>query len=223
MIERVISGGQTGADQAGLAVARRLGIPTGGCMPKGWLTEAGPRPDLGIVYGLQETKSAAYSERTERNVLASDGTVVFGDDRSRGSMLTARLCGQHGKPCLVVSLDSDSVEAADTLRAWIAEHRVKTLNVAGNRAGQAPGIVAFVTTVLEQALGTERAGSFAGRHVCPHRAPSGSALRARLAPRLAAAFGLLSFARPWPSRRRYVRQGRARRFSSPVQRSMWRR
>jgi hypothetical protein len=35
MLERVISGGQTGADQAGLAAAKRLGVPTGGFMPKG--------------------------------------------------------------------------------------------------------------------------------------------------------------------------------------------
>ena len=75
MIERVISGGQTGADQAGLAVAKRLGVPTGGYLPKGWLTEAGPRPDLGATYGLEEAETAAYPERTERNVLASDGTV----------------------------------------------------------------------------------------------------------------------------------------------------
>jgi hypothetical protein len=30
--ERVVSGGQTGADQAGLIAARRFGIPTGGWM-----------------------------------------------------------------------------------------------------------------------------------------------------------------------------------------------
>ena len=156
MIERLISGGQTGADQAGLAVAKCLGIPTGGYAPKGWLTEAGPCPDLGASYGLKEADTAAYPERTERNVLASNGTVVFGDDRSRGSMLTARLCGRHGRPCLMVPLHSDPVEAADKLRAWIAGHRVKTLNVAGNRASQAPDIVAFVTTLLERALGTGR-------------------------------------------------------------------
>ena len=98
MIERIISGGQTGADQAGLAVAKRLGISTGGYMPKGWLTEAGPRPDLGATYGLEEAETAAYPERTERNVLASDGTVVFGDARSRGSMLTARLCSGTASP-----------------------------------------------------------------------------------------------------------------------------
>ena len=130
-----------------------LGISTGGYMPKGWLTEAGPRPDLGATYGLEEAETAAYPERTERNVLASDGTVVFGDARSRGSMLTARLCRRHGKPCLMVPLDSDPVDAASRLRAWIAEHDVRTLNVAGNRASQAPGIAAFVTAVLERALG----------------------------------------------------------------------
>jgi hypothetical protein len=127
MIERVISGGQTGADQAGLVVAKRLGIPTGGCMPKGWPTEAGPRPGLGVAYGLEEADTAAYPGRTERNVLASDGTVVFGDARSRGSMLTARLCRRHAKPCLLVPLGSDPIGAAGMLRAWIGEHGVRTL------------------------------------------------------------------------------------------------
>ena len=53
----------------------------------------------------------------------------------------------------MVPLDSDPVDAAGRLRAWIAEHDVRTLNVAGNRASQAPGIAAFVTAVLERALG----------------------------------------------------------------------
>ena len=66
MIKRIISGGQTGADQAGLSVAKRLGIPTGGFVPKGFLTEAGPRPDLAAEYGLEETATVAYPERTER-------------------------------------------------------------------------------------------------------------------------------------------------------------
>ena len=43
--------------------------------------------------------------------------------------------------------------AADRLRVWLTEYRIKTLNVAGNRASQAPGIGAFVTAVLERALG----------------------------------------------------------------------
>ena len=119
MIKRVISGGQTGADQAGLAVAKRLGIPTGGFVPKGFLTEAGPRPDLAAEYGLEETDTSAYPERTERNVRPADGTVVFGDARSRGSMLTARLCRRHGKPCRTIPLDAAPDQAARQLRAWL--------------------------------------------------------------------------------------------------------
>ncbi len=65
-------------------------------MPKRWLTETGPRPNLAMTYGLEEADTTAYPERTQRNVLSSDGTVVFGDARSRGSMRTARLCRKHG-------------------------------------------------------------------------------------------------------------------------------
>ena len=54
-VTKIISGGQTGADQAGLAAAKRLGIPTGGFFSKGFLTEAGPRPDLAAEYRLEET------------------------------------------------------------------------------------------------------------------------------------------------------------------------
>jgi hypothetical protein len=61
---------------------------------------------LAELYGLAETATAAYAERTERNVLASDGTIVFGDRRSPGSMLTARLCRQHGKPYRMVPLEN---------------------------------------------------------------------------------------------------------------------
>jgi hypothetical protein len=40
VIERVVTGGQTGADQGGLRAARAAGIATGGWAPQGWLTES---------------------------------------------------------------------------------------------------------------------------------------------------------------------------------------
>ena len=46
MIKKIISGGQTGADQIGLEVALSLGIPTGGTAPKGFITETGPNYKL---------------------------------------------------------------------------------------------------------------------------------------------------------------------------------
>ena len=39
MVKKIISGGQTGVDQAALDVAIKLGISHGGWIPKGRLTE----------------------------------------------------------------------------------------------------------------------------------------------------------------------------------------
>jgi hypothetical protein len=58
MIERVISGGQTGADQAGWRAARAYGIPTGGWMPLGFLTETGPRPEFTELDGATQLETA---------------------------------------------------------------------------------------------------------------------------------------------------------------------
>jgi hypothetical protein len=51
MLERVISGGQTGVDQAALRVAKAIGLATGGWAPLGWETEDGPASWL-AGYGL---------------------------------------------------------------------------------------------------------------------------------------------------------------------------
>ena len=76
--EKVISGGQTRADQAGLIAAARFGIATGGWMPKGCRTLAGPNPELAARFGLREHPSEDYPPRTELNVLRSSGTLWFG-------------------------------------------------------------------------------------------------------------------------------------------------
>jgi hypothetical protein len=54
MLDEIVTGGQTGADQADWRVARAFGIPTGGSMPKGYLTEDGPRPEFAALYGAVE-------------------------------------------------------------------------------------------------------------------------------------------------------------------------
>ena len=79
MIKKIISGGQTGADRAALDTAIKIGIPQGGWIPKGRITEEGPLPDK---YQLQEMSSDSYPERTEQNVIDSDGTLII----SRGPL-----------------------------------------------------------------------------------------------------------------------------------------
>ena len=72
MIKKIISGGQTGADRAALDVAIELGIPHGGWVPKGRMAEDGRLPGN---YRLSETSTIDYNQRTELNVIDSEGTL----------------------------------------------------------------------------------------------------------------------------------------------------
>ena len=74
MLKKIISGGQTGADRAALDAAIRLGIPHGGWIPKGRIAEDGP---LAATYRLREMPTGGYAERTEKNVMDSDGTLII--------------------------------------------------------------------------------------------------------------------------------------------------
>jgi Circularly permutated YpsA SLOG family len=72
MITLVISGGQTGADQAGWRAAQACDIPTGGWMPLHFMTENGPDGSLGRlnVAGNPESKNPGIGARVERFLIA---------------------------------------------------------------------------------------------------------------------------------------------------------
>jgi len=52
LVDRVISGGQTGADIAGLKAAKAFGIPTGGYMTSGFRTLDGYKPEYHREYNV---------------------------------------------------------------------------------------------------------------------------------------------------------------------------
>lgn len=96
MITKIISGGQTGADQAALDFAIENDILHGGWIPKGRKTEDGV---LSEKYRLEEMPTASYPKRTEKNILDSDGTIIFSCGKlTGGSALTWKLAKQHDKP-----------------------------------------------------------------------------------------------------------------------------
>ncbi len=133
---RVISGGQTGVDRAALDAAMAAGIPVGGWCPKGRRAEDGP---IDPHYPLTETESADYRERTERNVRDADATLILSPRPLTGGTLeTARACKRWNRPFLVV--DPKAPDAAGRIREWLARIRPKTLNIAGPRESQQPGI-----------------------------------------------------------------------------------
>ena len=57
LLEKVISGGQKGADKAGIEAAWFYGIPTGGVAPAGFMTANGPDLSLRDQYGLIELEN----------------------------------------------------------------------------------------------------------------------------------------------------------------------
>lgn len=139
MIKKIISGGQTGADRAALDAAIALGIPHGGWVPRGRAAEDGRLPDK---YELQEMPSKSYPERTEQNVIDSDGTIIISHgDLTGGSALTMRLAKEHNRPCAHIDLDKVSItEAVKFISSWLVLFKIETLNVAGSRASKHPEI-----------------------------------------------------------------------------------
>ncbi len=143
----IISGGQTGADQAALDAAIFLRIPHGGWICSGRKTEAGPLPDK---YLLKEIESPRYRDRTEKNILAADGTLIFCfGPPTGGSALTEALAIRHDRPCLRLDLDViTETQAATALLSWLHEQKIRILNVAGPRASNEPRIHGVVYSIL---------------------------------------------------------------------------
>lgn len=156
MVTRVISGGQDGADVAGLRAAAFLGLETGGWMPAGYRTVRGPRKDRAEEYGLACTVEDTYPPRTKLNVLTSDATVRLAwDFNSPGERATLREIMRAGRPSFDVHLTRHpdglitAAEAPAVLQAWLAAPSIRTLNVAGNASYW---IEEFVTDYLITAL-----------------------------------------------------------------------
>ena len=150
MIEKLVSGGQTGVDRAALDIALKLGVPCGGWCPLGRRAEDGP---LKETYPLQETPSSDYVQRTRWNVRDSDGTMVlYRGSLSGGSALTVELAKEHNKPCLVIDLREDSLP--EKLLDWLKRYKIRTLNVAGTRESGSPGIYDEACRFLEEAFST---------------------------------------------------------------------
>lgn len=144
---RIISGGQSGADRAALDAAIRLGIPHGGWLPRGRKAEDGPLP---ARYRLKETDSDRYRDRTEKNIVDSDGTLIisFGP-LTGGSALTESLALRHDRPCLTIDLEEVSrADAVIAVEKWFKRFAIRTLNVAGPRASNEPRIYEAVLALL---------------------------------------------------------------------------
>lgn len=163
-ILKIFSGGQTCADRGGLEAALRCGVPHGGWCPKGRKAEDGRIP---ARYTLRETDTENYPQRTERNIVDSDATLVFTRGApAGGSLLTLELAKRYGKPWYMVDLTRGSQEEhVAGIVAWLQGKAAAAegsfcgqppdkcvLNVAGSRESENPGIEGAVTAMMIEVL-----------------------------------------------------------------------
>jgi len=130
MLIKVISGGQTGADEAGLYVAKNFGIRTGGFAPKYYKTKDGPNLLLKTKYGLFESEGG-YKTRTWQNVSNSDGTIRLAMSfNTPGEVCTLNAITSYKKPHFNVDLRSPPrpIQCCE----WLIMNDIEVINIAGN-------------------------------------------------------------------------------------------
>jgi hypothetical protein len=119
MLRKIISGGQTGADRAGLDFAIETGLEHGGYVPRDWKAEDGRIDDR---YNLIELSTTSYPARTRRNIEESDGTVILSLEPrlNGGTKLTRGLADNLGKPVLqIYDIRKERIFNPDSLRLEI--------------------------------------------------------------------------------------------------------
>jgi hypothetical protein len=155
----VVSGGQTGVDQAALRAARACGLEIGGWCPPGRESEAGVIPaDLPLRETPVERSSGApevpRSLRTEWNVRDSDATLILRPAGSRGgdpgTDWAARCALRYGRPLLICDPGDPAATAA--VSRWLGESSIRRLSVGGPSESAAPGIGRLAYSFLVKVL-----------------------------------------------------------------------
>jgi len=149
MVKKIISGGQTGVDRAVLDAAMELGISTGGWCCAGRSGMDGSIPEK--YNTLQEAESSDYSVVTDWNIRDSDATLILNlGPLTRDSKLCYDFAEDYKKPYLVCRFDAAiSLPKVDERLKKIAP---KTLNIAGPREEERPGIYEMSHGFLIQLL-----------------------------------------------------------------------
>ncbi len=125
------------ARRTALDFAIKNGYTHGGGRPRGREAEVCLIPPK---YQLAELVDGCYRQRTRRNVQDSDGTLIINlGELEGGSLATQVFAQKQGKPHLLVPLDAGVTEVAvANVLAWLREHAVTVLNVAGPARASVP-------------------------------------------------------------------------------------
>lgn len=155
VVSRIVSGGQSGADRAALDFAISRGVDYSGWCPAGGWAEDFPKPPglLSAYPNLVETLTADPRERTALNVRDSDATLIVSPGakliESPGTTYTANVARRLRRPLHIADLSAS--DAVDRALAWLAARApIHTLNIAGPRESEHPGVYALTITLLQK-------------------------------------------------------------------------
>lgn len=151
MMRKIISSGRTGVELAALDVAIKLGLPHGGWAQRGMRNEDGP---IQAHYGLQEAVALGFKKAMEKNILESDGTLLF--TRGKKSVETrfaVETALKHQRQLLHVDLSQHSAfEAASLVSSWASMNHVLIAFVTGPVTSHDAAIYQQVMKILETAF-----------------------------------------------------------------------
>ena len=149
---KIVSGGQTGVDQAALRAGEAFGLELGGWCPPGRIGESGQIPERFPVRDTPQERSSHAPEiprslRTEWNVRDSDATLVLRllvpiqqPRHDPGTRWTFECTVIYGKPLLVCDPNDPDGAGARMVHHWLETLGVRILNVAGPAESTQPGI-----------------------------------------------------------------------------------
>jgi len=126
----IISGGQTGADLAGLRIAKDLNFKTSGWAPKDFMTSDGPQKSLHESYNLKES-SSSYKGRTWENVRDSNATIRLAVNfETPGEKCTMDAINHFKKPW--IDIDLLNPKEIQEVIEFLVLVKPSILNIAGN-------------------------------------------------------------------------------------------
>ncbi len=162
MLQKIVSGGQTGVDRAALDAAMALDYEYGGWCPKGRLDENGTIPEkykcLKEISGEFKTDKENYDARTKKNIEDSDATLILVPliplpaKIKDGTLLTISYAKKQLKPYLIVDLSKPIHLNSESIKSWMKENGINILNIGGPRELTCPGIYQATLRLLKFTL-----------------------------------------------------------------------
>lgn len=139
MIQKIISGGQSGADLLAIDWAVKNGIKCEINVERNYVPLNNGIIPKGLPIKIVSNKrgySGGWTEKRRYNIVHSDFTLIFVRKdiyKTRGSLDTMTDCKRLGKPFSYITLASvDSIDAGIVINS-LEVHDVKKLNIAGEK------------------------------------------------------------------------------------------